>query len=72
MENLVMVEAVVARDEAKNIFEAFRNERYAINPQISPKDAENDAIVAAFKNGNIRQTVAGKFERMFPGKISWR
>ena len=70
--NLVMVEAVVAHDEAKEIFRAFCEERRALRAQITPKDAVNDSITAGFENDNVRRIVVGKIEKMFPGKISWR
>ena len=69
---MVMVEAVVAHDEAKEIFRAFCEERRALRAQISPKDAVNDSITAGFESDNVKKTVIGKIEKMFPGKISWR
>ncbi len=60
------------RTTAKAVYDACKDESYILDPQLVKKANGHYAVMCGFKNRNTMQMIVGKFEKKFPGKLSWR
>ena len=54
------------------VFEACKDEKYILKPELVKKANGHHVVMCGFKDRNYMQVVVGRFDKLFPGKLSWR
>lgn len=60
------------RTVVKAVYDACKEEKYILDPQLVKKANGHHVVMCGFEDKTTMQTVIWKFERKFPGKLSWR
>lgn len=75
MSDLLMAEVyprTEVDEELKEIFRFFCFEKKALGPSIEQKPDGHSVITVGFRSSVDKETIIGKFEKIFPGKVDWR